>query len=273
MIKLNFDPPKNPSWEEWCADAVAEHALLLELYASRQPISIKDSLYKRRSKDFFDNTWKKCAYCEALIILDQTGDVEHFRPKGKVTDENDRIVEIDCEGERRPHPGYFWLAYDWRNLLPSCIKCNRPARTSDGRLVGKSTRFPVKGARATSPGEIEREEPMLINPLLEDPGNHLDMDVETGVLFHKSERGHICIKILDLNREGLPEARMSVYEDVLLRAGDFQRALLNAEKKRSARQEAVLLSYKTGLAEYSLAGRKALETYKNAIRIQENMFG
>jgi hypothetical protein len=30
-------------------------------------------------------------------------------------------VEVEDEfGYKIKHPGYFWLAYDWKNLMPSC---------------------------------------------------------------------------------------------------------------------------------------------------------
>ena len=48
----------------------------------------------------------KCAYCESSIA-NQDWDVEHFRPKGRVA-------------EREKHTGYYWLAYEWTNLYPSC---------------------------------------------------------------------------------------------------------------------------------------------------------
>jgi uncharacterized protein (TIGR02646 family) len=89
----------------------------------------------------FDAFLGKCAYCEVQFVLDQTGDVEHFRPKAGVVDEHDQRVD---------HPGYYWLAYEWSNLLPSCSKCNRLTKTKDGRRVGKGERFPVMGRRASS---------------------------------------------------------------------------------------------------------------------------
>ena len=33
------------------------------------------------------------------------------------------------------HPGYFWLAYNWKNLLPSCQNCNT--------YGGKGVQFPA----------------------------------------------------------------------------------------------------------------------------------
>lgn len=58
----------------------------------------------------------KCAYCEARVIHISYGDVEHFRPKAAFQ-----------QGETTPleKPGYYWLAYDWLNLLLSCQICNQ----------------------------------------------------------------------------------------------------------------------------------------------------
>src|SRR6478609_10488621 len=46
----------------------------------------------------------KCAYCEVKIVVASVPDIELFRPKGGVT-------------ERPEHPGYWWLASDWDNML------------------------------------------------------------------------------------------------------------------------------------------------------------
>lgn len=48
----------------------------------------------------------KCCFCETKIGPD--GDVEHFRPKAAW-----------CQGDGEPlnWPGYYWLAYEWSNLL------------------------------------------------------------------------------------------------------------------------------------------------------------
>ena len=56
----------------------------------------------------------KCCFCERKIGAE--GDVEHFRPKASF-----------CQGERSPleRPGYYWLAYEWDNLLLACPICNQ----------------------------------------------------------------------------------------------------------------------------------------------------
>ncbi|MEX2517736.1 MAG: hypothetical protein WD969_00215 [Paracoccaceae bacterium] len=124
----------------------------------------------------------KCAYCESYYDAVAPVDVEHFRPKGSV------------EGAPT-HPGYWWIAGDWRNLLPSCIDCNRRRRqeTPDPstslvalrayatrtRSTGKQASFPVAGARAF--GELDdllAEEALLLNPTEDDPDAHLEFHID-----------------------------------------------------------------------------------------------
>ncbi len=70
--------------------------------------------------------WRVCAFCGCDLPRNDRGDVEHFRPKGKVEEDAD-------------HGGYWWLAYDLNNYLLSCSLCNR---------VRKRDRFPLRpGAR------------------------------------------------------------------------------------------------------------------------------
>jgi hypothetical protein len=57
----------------------------------------------------------KCGFCESKISHIAFGDVEHFRPKSAIR---------NAPGEALVSPGYFWLAYDWGNLLFACECCN-----------------------------------------------------------------------------------------------------------------------------------------------------
>ena len=57
----------------------------------------------------------KCWYSECS--LEGTfGDIDHFRPKSKSTDEQGNTILAD---------GYWWLAYDYFNYRLSCEKSNR----------------------------------------------------------------------------------------------------------------------------------------------------
>lgn len=136
----------------------------------------------------------KCAYCEAKVGISSPVDVEFFRPK-------DGVVESP------EHPGYWWLAMAWENMLLSCIDCNR-VRTHEGVRTGKANRFPLidEKKRAFAPGEEHGEEPVLLDPCGDYPEQHLVFD-ETGRVVSDTDRGNTTIAVLGLNRPGLVEAR------------------------------------------------------------------
>ncbi len=50
----------------------------------------------------------KCAFCESAFLHVAFGAVEHFRPKSGVKQR---------ASDPLSRPGYFWLAYEWSNLL------------------------------------------------------------------------------------------------------------------------------------------------------------
>jgi hypothetical protein len=137
----------------------------------------------------------KCAYCETVVRPAYTGDVEHWRPKGKVE-------------EDPTHPGYYWLAFDPSNLLPACMMCNQPAEA-------KHTHFPVDGAHARDATGLAAEHPLLLNPYdhAVDPRAHIDFD-EQGTIKDVTPRGKSSWTIYDLNRPDLVEARFEAMSTV-----------------------------------------------------------
>lgn len=169
----------------------------------------------------------KCAYCESFYASQAPVDVEHFRPKGQVSGEPG-------------HRGYWWLAMNWTNLLPSCIDCNRrrwqavPAipdslvalldspTLSDGKAsLGKADLFPLAGLRATSEASpLADEQPLLINPCDDDPAQdlafYIDRDHPVSLLVpamvdeRPSARGVASIHVYGLNRLGLVQERTRV---------------------------------------------------------------
>lgn len=154
-----------------------------------------------------------CAYCESRYDHVSPMDVEHFRPKGAV---------IEADG-KLSKPGYYWLAADWDNLLPSCIGCNR-ARSqeqalADGTTVtdtsGKANLFPLAGGsvRAKASGEEATERALLLNPCRDDPRLYLlfrsDGWVEprAGAEERAEPRGLATIEVCGLDRASLVESR------------------------------------------------------------------
>ncbi|MFY9995268.1 MAG: HNH endonuclease [Leclercia sp.] len=181
----------------------------------------------------------KCAYCETFFSASAPVDIEHYRPKGSVSEDS-------------THPGYWWLAMDWDNLLPSCIDCNRKRKQQavDGSVElrvlfanqlqsitssGKKDSFPViRGGSRLLPEDkrYASESPLLLNPYVDIPEAHMrfvsvgDPPVSLVVPFGDapSERGAASIHIYGLNRLGLVQERTR-YLRRLVFLGEMLRSL------------------------------------------------
>lgn len=141
---------------------------------------------------------KCCCFCESRITHISSGDVEHFRPKqGYLQDNNDLFHK----------PGYFWLAYDWSNLLFACERCNRRY---------KQNLFPLKNiANRCNPNinfDISSEEPLFVDPSKVDPSMHIEF--RGTMITHKTPEGDVTITELDLNRADLYEMRIDSFSAI-----------------------------------------------------------
>ena len=96
----------------------------------------------------------KCWYVECKNP-GADNDIDHFRPKSRVAEDG-------------THPGYYWLAFDWRNLRLSCQRANRPRRDPEsGETGGKSDNFPLANPknRAREPNDdLSIEIPTIVDP-------------------------------------------------------------------------------------------------------------
>jgi uncharacterized protein (TIGR02646 family) len=179
----------------------------------------------------------KCAYCEMLC----KAEIEHYRPKKGVD-------------EAPAHNGYYWLCYEWSNLVPSCRYCN-----TEG---GKGNKFPVAAQRVEMPaitnGTLDSatcrahtpplidEQPLLLHPEIDDPRQYLAFEEDIkkrGILIkgvNIDNRGEATIRICNLNRDAviISRSRDALYSllqsvdlcfkylaDELLQAEDLSRAL------------------------------------------------
>lgn len=151
--------------------------------------SVREALHKRH----YDG---KCAFTERRRDIKYERDVEHFRPKGKVEEE-------------KTHKGYWWLAYEWDNLLISTMLINRE---------NKRTFFPLLDCSTRVYNENENlmvEKPVLINPAIEDPAIYITFRWEKkksgwmcgAIPTFEDEalggRGEQTIKIIGINRKTL----------------------------------------------------------------------
>ena len=135
--------------------------------------------------------YQKCCYCEGQFAAYAPGDIEHYRPKGAVRQDN-------CS--ERLKPGYFWLAYSWKNLYWSCEYCNRSH---------KKDFFPLRNPdhRARSHNDnLEDEIPLILDPGgVNNPREHIKFYEDMAI--SDTELGKVTIDFLGLNRYALRKER------------------------------------------------------------------
>jgi uncharacterized protein (TIGR02646 family) len=143
----------------------------------------------------------KCCFCESKITHISYGDVEHFRPKAGWVQANEALNK----------PGYYWLAYDWGNLLLSCQICNQRHKKNYFPLTDTTT-------RATSHNSnIALETTVFINPSNENPENYIRFNEELPVAIDNNLRAVETIQKLGLDRDILNEYRrqkLSLVRDI-----------------------------------------------------------
>ncbi len=152
----------------------------------------------------------KCGYCEREVGAGW-GDVEHFRPKGEVTElaaAGEETKDLLKPKGRKERPlsrlGYWFQAYVWSNYLISCTICNQ---------AWKRNLFPVdqsEGPRSLPPDPDVEEEPLLLNPFdLGAPLEHLEFD-DVGQINGLTEKGRKTIETCGLDRPSLVKSRIRV---------------------------------------------------------------
>ena len=185
----------------------------------------------------------KCCYCEAKSFGPSApADVEHYRPKGAVRQDEQSGAVL---------PGYFWLAYSWENLYLCCQICNRS---------NKGNFFPLKdpAKRARSHADnLAKEEPLILDPGgLDDPRKHIRFHKE--IASGLTEVGRNTIQVIGLNRPELAEARLHrlaelerLLKTVKLLKGNPDPQLAELAEEASGELKAAVLRE----AEFSAMGR------------------
>lgn len=248
MTTLTLTEPSSDEWKKWRHDAAEGATALADQFNKTAAFTVNDDLYKRRKSDYFALYHGKCVYCESPLRVDGWDQLDHFRPKKAVLGMNRKPVRIG----KLQHPGYYWLAYDWQNLVPSCAICNQQ----------KGAMFPLlHGSRhALTPTDIGSESPVLIHPALdtEEPETHFEYIPKTGALKPKTERARAIDKIVRLNREGLYEARRACFAEALQLVNDYVDCIRNPNRRLEAKTARDLGRIVTGAYKYSFVARHAL---------------
>lgn len=125
---------------------------------------------------------RKCAYCECRV-RESYNDVEHYRPKNI----------------------YYWLGHKWDNLLYACEECNR---------TYKRANFPLRDEtkRDLANQDISQEEPLIVNPVVEDPSRHIKF--KRHMANPITDKGKYTVELFKLNnRRDLVADRECIFEE------------------------------------------------------------
>ncbi|HWM54003.1 MAG TPA: AAA family ATPase [Solirubrobacterales bacterium] len=112
---------------------------------------------------------------------------------------------------------YWWLAFAWPNLYPACAACRK----------AQGAKFPT-GRRRVRVGTVEelfaREEPLLLDPCIDDP-EHFLVYLDSGEVVSRNPRGKATIETFDLNRPELIDERGALIEVVQMRVREIAQIL------------------------------------------------
>lgn len=215
MISVALDPDGLEGvnadwWKHWLQKSSEASTQAVEEADAGFPVAFQKEIWTDLKQWLLKNIFHgKCGYCESETEITAYAAADHYRPKG-------RIDGVDG------HKGYYWVAYDWRNLVPCCNRCNTGA---------KRDKFPIAGTRASQPSDGRSTTDLNIAecPLLLSPYGFGEADPQKHLLFTSfgtvvprggSERGEISIDICNLQRETLKLRRRknqeSAWRDWLL---------------------------------------------------------
>ncbi|MDM8525698.1 HNH endonuclease [Desulfococcaceae bacterium HSG8] len=178
---------------------------------------IYNNAVKQELREIYHN---KCAYCES-VMSDDAFTIEHYRPK-------------------KGSYSYYWLGYEWSNLLPVCEKCNnskgdrfpvevpsRVSKNSDKKsrvkaplLLPNSSELDIDAMKADHP-YLLGEKPYLLHPEIDEPkdflyvksNGELASQIEKEENKYHYERADQTISLTNLNRQILILNRRKLIEN------------------------------------------------------------
>ena len=208
-------------------------------------------------------SYGKCWYCESLQDRSDMH-VDHFRPKN-------RVYEASSN-----HPGYWWLAFDWKNFRYSCTFCNCKRKDIDGGTEGgKQDHFPVITPPSHACSETDpQDQPMLLDPI---------NDSDTKLLTFLSNGFPSCMKKDQISLERVNTSIRFYHLDhsILVRkrkllANKISQLVANANNAQSSDDDESfrynkkeIIKLVRGEATYSCAARVYLLVHRNYSWVEE----
>lgn len=153
-IDLSIIKTTDPDVVTWFNEAKSHFCELgkLTTHDNRKKYLTKHNIWSKFKPILIRYYGEKCWYSECSLE-GSFDDVDHFRPKGKSTDDKNNIILSD---------GYWWLAYDYLNYRLSCEKSNRSFGSG-----GKNDMFPLKPGTVPATQGNKDDIPLLLDPCVD----------------------------------------------------------------------------------------------------------
>lgn len=224
-----------------------------------QRLIFSDSIWSEIKPVYMELQFDKCVYCEFPLGGRSTQDVEHYRPKSKISAWPRKPTYGYATGDARTD-GYYWLAYDPQNYAASCKDCNSAL---------KRDCFPIAAARGDLSKNVvalnKAEKPFLLFPFGDwgdDPSKYLEYEgifvrPRQGLAEARRRRAEITIDFFQLNkRRSLLRER---YRVIGLIWANVELRQTSASPNVVARAEATILENIIDEAPQALCARSFLE--------------
>ena len=176
MRSVKKDSKNPPEKLEKCSERY-----MPQLLKEKEKHHFRNSCYNKTVRNELDALYHgKCAYCETEIDAGFFNRVDHYRPTSK----------------------YYWLAYEWSNLILVCEKCNT-YKGNKFPIKNKKAAYSTKAFLADSPS-LQNEKPFLLHPEIDEPAEYLEFNCD-GEIYPKDEnpRGTETINTCYLDRDEL----------------------------------------------------------------------
>lgn len=153
-IDLSIINNTDPDVIAWLGDARLHFGSLSKLttHDDRKNYMDKHNIWSKFKRILIRYFGEKCWYSECSLE-GSLGDVDHFRPKNKSTDDKKNVILTD---------GYWWLEYDYLNY---CLSCEKSNRSIEGG--GKNTMFPLKPGTNPATYGNTNDIPVLLDPCID----------------------------------------------------------------------------------------------------------
>lgn len=214
------DPPPDTAWLKKAEDLLHQLDAARSVEERNEIIDRGSAVWGELKPWLLSLSHQKCWFSEAKDCFSHW-DVEHFRPKKSARGHDGEISE-----------GYWWLAFDWRNLRVCGSVGNRK----------KGTFFPIRPStkRAERKSDRREEQYQLLDPADEDDPSLLFFSVTGDAIpapyvdnAWERSRVEYSIDRYNLNFEALVIKRRQIWSECWRHIEDYRQELAAYSKDSS----------------------------------------